>query len=336
MAALVVAQERGGRRHAIGFCLGAGLPASAMASASALACSLIRRGAGANGQGVNPLARQIAQRLVDQPLALRRETPAKAALSISTVKCDLPVPSSPRWPLWLAESLITARCVGQRRPQVYVRFPRRSGLSCPFGLAATMCNGVKHDKFHGRVTDTGRLCSAPGCDAPANSVRPACAHRGLMARATIAGSASIIFRAFNAGYDFFDGMSRTRSWPRNRRSRDGIPTAARSGPMPGSTRRRAGPILPIRSKRSPSAPAPARWTTRAQDAARRGLTPEDRAAYEALGLGFDADRTALRRRYADLVRRYHPDRNGGDRSLEGKLQRVVAAYDHLRQSAAFR
>jgi curved DNA-binding protein CbpA len=36
------------------------------------------------------------------------------------------------------------------------------------------------------------------------------------------------------------------------------------------------------------------------------------------------------------VRRYHPDHNGGDRSLETKLQRVVEAYDRLRHSPGLR
>ena len=54
-----------------------------------------------------------------------------------------------------------------------------------------------------------------------------------------------------------------------------------------------------------------------------------------MGLGGDADRAALRRRYSQLVRKYHPDRNGGDRSHEGKLGRVVEAYQVLRKSSAF-
>mgnify|MGYP006280725443 CR=1 FL=1 len=66
------------------------------------------------------------------------------------------------------------------------------------------------------------------------------------------------------------------------------------------------------------------------------LSPEDRRALDMLGLGLDADRNALRTRYSELVRKYHPDRNGGDRAHEKKLQGVVEAYQHLRQSAAFR
>jgi curved DNA-binding protein CbpA len=54
-----------------------------------------------------------------------------------------------------------------------------------------------------------------------------------------------------------------------------------------------------------------------------------------MGLGPQADRKGLRSRYSELVRRYHPDRNGGDRSHEGKLQRVVEAYQLLRKAVAF-
>ena len=42
----------------------------------------------------------------------------------------------------------------------------------------------------------------------------------------------------------------------------------------------------------------------------------------------------LRQRYSELVRRYHPDRNGGDRTYEARLGRVVEAYQVLRKSAA--
>jgi curved DNA-binding protein CbpA len=62
----------------------------------------------------------------------------------------------------------------------------------------------------------------------------------------------------------------------------------------------------------------------------RVLTTEQRGALDVLSLGQDADHAALRRRYAELVRKYHPDRNGGDRSFEARLQAVVEAYQALR------
>ena len=41
------------------------------------------------------------------------------------------------------------------------------------------------------------------------------------------------------------------------------------------------------------------------------------------------------KRYSVLVRRYHPDRNGGDRSHEKALQAVIDAYTQLKSRPAF-
>ena len=58
-------------------------------------------------------------------------------------------------------------------------------------------------------------------------------------------------------------------------------------------------------------------------------------ALGVLGLPIDADRNTIRTAYTGLARQYHPDRNGGDRSLEGKLREVVEAYHLLRASPTF-
>ncbi|WP_436424557.1 J domain-containing protein, partial [Enterococcus faecium] len=86
----------------------------------------------------------------------------------------------------------------------------------------------------------------------------------------------------------------------------------------------------------------ARCDRRALPAGGGARTPRRQAAEragsrqpEVLGLAADADRMALRKRYSELVRRYHPDRNGGDRSHETMLQQVIAAYQQLRQAPAF-
>lgn len=61
---------------------------------------------------------------------------------------------------------------------------------------------------------------------------------------------------------------------------------------------------------------------------------EEAEALEVMGLGTDTDKSRLRRRYTELVRRYHPDRNGGDRQYETRLNRVVEAYQTLRKARA--
>lgn len=67
----------------------------------------------------------------------------------------------------------------------------------------------------------------------------------------------------------------------------------------------------------------------------RAVTPDERRALETLGLPLDATRHDLRSRYSQLVRQYHPDRNGGDRSFEAQLQAVMEAYQLLRKAQAF-
>ena len=65
------------------------------------------------------------------------------------------------------------------------------------------------------------------------------------------------------------------------------------------------------------------------------FSAEEAQALDTMGLGLDTDRRKLRRRYSDLVRRYHPDRNGGDRQYEARLTSIVEAYQLLRKSTAF-
>ena len=49
----------------------------------------------------------------------------------------------------------------------------------------------------------------------------------------------------------------------------------------------------------------------------------------------DADLAAVRKAYSVLVRRYHPDRNGGDRTHEAKLRNVIDAWQTLKVANAF-
>ena len=39
---------------------------------------------------------------------------------------------------------------------------------------------------------------------------------------------------------------------------------------------------------------------------------------------------AIKSRYKDLVKRLHPDANGGDRSSEDKLREIIRAYKYLK------
>ena len=139
-------------------------------------------------------------------------------------------------------------------------------------------------------------------------------------------------RAFNAGYDWLAGMS-TEEILRAQSPIHGWESEVRAfSPTAGidSAPRWADYADPLEA-----ISARARMRKPAARADGRAVSPDERRALEALGLPLEADRKALRMRYSELVRRYHPDRNGGDRSFETRLQSVVEAYQLLRRAAAF-
>ena len=67
-----------------------------------------------------------------------------------------------------------------------------------------------------------------------------------------------------------------------------------------------------------------------QVAHQRKLGKIERSALTDLDMDAAAEPAAIRARYTELLRRFHPDLNGGDRGAEGKLQRVIKAYKTLK------
>jgi hypothetical protein len=192
---------------------------------------------------------------------------------------------------------------------------------------------MKGDRFHGRVGG-GRDCDHPGCAEQGEFRAPSRAGRrnGFDGPGDWRWLCLDHVRQFNSGYNYFEGMSPdeiheaqrpTAGWERETRA-----FSANGSPPP----RWADFTDPLDA-------IGARFGERLRDAQGRAdgrpLSDGDRKALKILGLGTDADRRALRQRYADLVRRYHPDRNGGDRSHEKALQQVISAYTQLKSRPAF-
>ena len=191
---------------------------------------------------------------------------------------------------------------------------------------------MSHDRFHGRNSFSGQPCQAPGCLLAGEFRAPGDRKPGFDGPGNYRWFCLEHVRAFNAGYNFFAGMtpeeisaaqSPVHGWEPETRAFSataGIDAAPRWADF-------ADPLDAI-SRR-------ARTRRPAERIDGISVTPDQRRALDLLELPLDADRKALRQRYTDLVHRYHPDRNGGDRSYETQLQRVVEAYQLLRKAAAF-
>jgi hypothetical protein len=193
--------------------------------------------------------------------------------------------------------------------------------------------GRKAGRFHGRI-EGERACAHPGCEAPGEFRAPPADGR----RSGFDGPGDWRWlcldhvRQFNDSYNYFSGMTTEEieaaqtpyaGWERETRA---FATAGSSPPPKWSDFTDPLDAIGARFQRSPDA-------RMRRDG--RELSMADRKSLKLLGLDVDADRRQLRQRYLDLVRRYHPDKNGGDRSHEKALQAVIEAYTQLRSRPAF-
>ena len=66
----------------------------------------------------------------------------------------------------------------------------------------------------------------------------------------------------------------------------------------------------------------------------RAVRNAERKALHELGLEVGADKVEIKARFKLLVKRHHPDANGGDRAMEDKLREIIQAYNYLKSVGA--
>ncbi len=185
-------------------------------------------------------------------------------------------------------------------------------------------------RFHGRVEhDVPTPCGVPGCKeagefrAPSRDGPSSDGPRGWR------WFCLDHVREFNAGYNFFQGMTADE-------------IAAAQSPHPSWERKTRGFASNAYARGDVNDPLDilsgrygAGSFARATAKNGRVLRAKDREALSVLRLDEEASLADIRRRYTELVRRYHPDANGGDRTHERQLQDVIDAYTHLKSAPAF-
>jgi hypothetical protein len=136
-------------------------------------------------------------------------------------------------------------------------------------------------------------------------------------------------RGYNRAWDYFSGMSREEI--------EAFQKADVTGHRPtwpfGSDRHRESSFR-VRSLDSIFSRFADAWSHQG----RRG-NGEDRSSFPAkpheqalavLELEHPVDRKQIKRRYKELVKRHHPDANGGDKDAEERLKMINQAYTFLK------
>lgn len=168
-------------------------------------------------------------------------------------------------------------------------------------------------------------CDHPGCNAAADHRAP----RGRSREGEYFCFCLEHVRQYNASYNYFAGMS-DEAVARYQKDATighrptwsmGVNRAAKGHREDGEPEGFTDPLGLFRNR--------ARQTPHSEPKVPRYGRPTMRAL-EALNLEDSADGPAITARYKELVKRLHPDANGGDRSSEDKLREIIQAYKYLR------
>jgi len=135
-------------------------------------------------------------------------------------------------------------------------------------------------------------------------------------------------RAYNAAWDFFRDMNQDQI---ERFQRDSVtghrPTWPLGSGFARAAARDAADPYGLFSEGGGFAPG--------ADAEVRGpLDPRQRRALAVLNLEPSANLQEIKMRYKQLVKRYHPDANGGDKSAEERFKSISEAYTFLLSNRA--
>ena len=186
--------------------------------------------------------------------------------------------------------------------------------------------------------DEPREAEAPGCEHPGCSAAgPFRAPKGRGQEGRSFQFCLAHVREYNASYNYFAGMS------------DQAVAAYQKDAIIGHRPTWAMGVNP-QGQAEAAAPQAREWSyvdplgvLRGQDfrRARRAAPAEPkpprysgpvRRALDVLGLDETADSAAIKGQYKALVKRVHPDANGGDRSFEERLRDIIKAHDTLKQA----
>ncbi len=189
---------------------------------------------------------------------------------------------------------------------------------------------VKPSKDRRRKADQPR-CEKPGCENAATSKAPKnqgkendywhfCVEHA---------------REFNHAYNFFKDMSLDEVAKYQKDAQTGHRPTWKMGERVASGRK-PGTGKSRRSTAPGGADDPfgvfGEASAQAKEQPARTVHNAARKAFDHLGLDVDADKVAIKNKFKELVKRHHPDANGGDRSFEERLREIIVAYNYLKSA----
>ena len=191
---------------------------------------------------------------------------------------------------------------------------------------------VKPDKDR-RFRADAPTCEWAGCDCPATHRAP----KGRNQEGQFWRYCFDHVREYNQSYNYFAGMAddavsayqkdaltgHRPTWKMGMRVGTGGRRSAAQDHAPENFADPFGMFGEMGGASRPN-PEPPRESRMIRNAERRAL--------ESLGVEASATAEEIKARFKLLVKKYHPDANGGDISTEDRLRDVIQAYNHLKNA----
>jgi hypothetical protein len=195
---------------------------------------------------------------------------------------------------------------------------------------------VKPDKDR-RLRAELPACEWPRCKAPATHRAP----KGRLSASEYWRFCLEHVREYNNSYNYFAGMSEDAVAKYQKDSITGHRPTWKMGSLGGRRAGRRGrdafrgPGLDTDDPFSVLGETINRGGGHARPAPEaRKILNAQRRALDVLGLEADAKKVDIKAKFKVLVKRHHPDANGGDRGSEDQLREIIQAYNYLK-SAGF-
>ncbi|MEP9376725.1 J domain-containing protein [Aquabacter sp. CN5-332] len=167
-------------------------------------------------------------------------------------------------------------------------------------------------------------CQWPGCDRDGTHRAP----KGRHAEGQYFHYCLDHVREYNQSYNYFSGMSDDAVYAYQKDALTGhrptwkMGTRGAGDADPGGYRDPFGFTHEMGGAQGFEAP----------QAESRAIRATERRALELMGLEMSATSPEIKARFKELVKKHHPDANGGDRSAEERLKNVIQAYNTLKQA----
>jgi curved DNA-binding protein CbpA len=184
-----------------------------------------------------------------------------------------------------------------------------------------------------RAETVGRTCEWEGCDAAGTHRAP----KGRSADGQYYHFCLDHVRLYNKSYNYFSGMDDDETRAYQRDALTGHRPTWKLGVNAKAANAAAWSDIDPRAAAKARAEARSRSRTSGgrdgtSGARRPKLKPLEARALDTLGLTQTARDAEIKARYKELVKRLHPDANGGDRSLEDRLREIIQAYALLKKA----